>query len=109
MSAERTMKALEQFCTESSGDFMKWNGNKSQYHWNRGRDTASGEINGVVRKLAGTDATGFQIWVVAGSFKIAPNGAILRFTGLTKENWREVERRASEPVAVELELETQPA
>ena len=95
MSAELTMKALEQFCTESSGDFMKWNGNKSVYHWNRGRDTASGEVNGVVRKLAGVDATGFQIWVVAGSFKIAPNGTILRFTGLTKENWRAVEQRAS--------------
>jgi hypothetical protein len=95
MSAELTMKALEQFCTESSGDFMKWNGNKSVYHWNRGRDTASGEVNGVVRKLAGVDATGFQIWVVAGSFKISPNGTILRFTGLTKENWRAVEQLAN--------------
>ena len=95
MSAELTMKALEQFCTESSGDFMKWNGNKSVYHWNRGRDTVSGEVNGVVRKLAGVDATGYQIWVVAGSFKISPNGNILRFTGLTKENWRAVEQRTT--------------
>ena len=100
MSAELTMKSLEQFCTESSGDFMKWNGNKSVYHWNRGRDTASGEVNGVVRKLAGVDATGFQIWVVAGSFKISPNGTILRFTGLTKENWRAVEQRAAAPTTV---------
>jgi len=99
MSAELTMQALEKFCTESSGDIMKWNGNKSVYHWNRGRTTASGEVNGVVRKLAGVDATGFQIWVVAGSFKIAPNGTILRFTGLTKENWRAVEQRASTTVA----------
>lgn len=94
MSAELTMKALHQFCTESSGDFQRWTGNKSTYHWNRGRDTASGEINGVVRKLAGIDSTGFQIWVVAGSFKISPNGTILRFTGLTKENWRAVEQRS---------------
>ena len=93
MSAEITMQALVQFCKESSGDSQRWTGNKSTYHWNRGRDTASGEINGVVRKLAGVDATGFQIWVVAGSFKIAPNGTILRFTGLTKENWRAVEQR----------------
>jgi hypothetical protein len=93
------MQALEKFCTESSGDIMKWNGNKSVYFWNRGRTTASGEVNGVVRKLAGVDATGFQIWVVAGSFKIAPNGTILRFTGLTKENWRAVEQRASTTVA----------
>jgi len=102
MSAELTMKALEQFCNESSGDFMKWKGNTSTYHWNRGRDTASGEVNGVVRKLAGIDATGFQIWVVAGSFKIAPNGTILRFTGLTKENWRDVERRAALTTVAEL-------
>lgn len=94
MSAELTMQALVQFCKESSGVSQRWTGNKSSYHWNRGRDTASGEINGVVRKLAGIDATGFQIWVVAGSFKIAPNGTILRFTGLTKENWRAVEQRS---------------
>ena len=94
MSAELTMQSLAQFCTESSGNAQRWSGNKSSYHWNRGRDTASGEINGVVRKLAGVDATGFQIWVVAGSFKIAPNGTILRFTGLTKENWRAVEQRS---------------
>ncbi len=92
MSAEITMKSLEQFCTNSTGDFQKWKGNKSTYFWNRGRDTESGDINGVVRKLAGIDATGFQIWVVAGSFKIAANGSILRFTGLTKENWRAVEQ-----------------
>jgi hypothetical protein len=94
MSAELTMTALAQFCTKSSGDSQRWKGNKSTYHWNRGRDKASGEINGVVRKLAGIDTTGFQIWVVAGSFKIAPNGTILRFTGLTKENWRAVEQMA---------------
>jgi len=88
------MQSLAQFCTESSGDSQRWKGNKSTYHWNRGRDTASGEVNGVVRKLAGVDSTGFQIWVVAGSFKIATNGTILRFTGLTKENWRAVEQRS---------------
>ena len=96
MNAELTMKALAQFCTLSSGDSQRWTGNKSTYHWNRGRDTAAGVINGVVRKLAGVDSTGFQIWVVAGSFKIAANGTILRFTGLTKENWRAVEQCATE-------------
>jgi hypothetical protein len=106
MSAENIINFLGQFCKESSGDFQRWQGNKSVYHWNRGRDTASGEINGVVRKLAGIDATGFQIWVVAGSFKISPNGTILRFTGLTKENWHEIERRASEPLTTVLDSET---
>jgi hypothetical protein len=38
-----------------------------------------------VRKLAGIDASGKQIWVVAGSFKIDEYGTILRFTGLPKK------------------------
>ena len=45
----------------------------------------AGIVNGVVRKLAGIDATGRQIWVVAGSFKITPQGEIIRFTGLPKK------------------------
>ena len=39
----------------------------------------------MVRKLAGVDATGRQIWVVAGSFKIDPDGTITRFTGIPKK------------------------
>jgi len=92
MSAELIMESLERFCKESTNDLQRFKGNKSIYHWNRGRDTASGEINGVVRKLAGVTDTGSEIWVVAGSFKISPTGQILRFTGLTKENWRAVEQ-----------------
>ena len=101
MSAELVIESLGRFCKESTGDFQRFKGNKSTYHWNRGRDKASGEINGVVRKLAGIDATGFQIWVVAGSFKISPAGQILRFTGLTKENWRAVEQDVLQVLEVE--------
>ena len=108
-SINNTISSLQSYCVQTTGDNQTWQGNKATYHWNIGKYSVDGTLNGVVRKLVGINPTGNQIWVVAGSFKIAPNGAILRFTGLTKENWREVERRASEPVAVELELETQPA
>ena len=103
MSAELVIESLGRFCKESTGDFQRLKGNKSTYHWNRGRDTASGYVNGVVRKLAGTTDTGTEIWVVAGSFKISPAGQILRFTGLTKENWRAVEQGVLQQVS---EVET---
>ena len=64
---------------------MVWQGKSGIYQWNRGKTTANGTVNGVVRKLAGVDAGGKQIWAVAGSLKIAPTGEILRFTGLAKK------------------------
>lgn len=100
MSAEMIINELSKFCEASTGDSMRWQGRSGHYHWNRGRDKPNGEINGVVRKLAGIDATGHQIWVVAGSFKIAPNGTILRFTGLSKENWRQLESAAIVPIEI---------
>lgn len=100
MSAENIIKELGKFCEASTGDFMRWQGRSGHYHWNRGRDKSTGEINGVVRKLAGIDATGHQIWVVAGSFKIAANGTIQRFTGLSKENWKQLQSAAVTPITV---------
>jgi hypothetical protein len=87
MSVDKTIEAIKEFCTKNSGDALgqTWNGNKATYHWNSGKLAADGTLNGVVRKLAGIDASGHQIWVVAGSFKIASTGQILRFTGLPKK------------------------
>jgi hypothetical protein len=87
MSVDNTIEAIKEFCTKNSGDALgqTWNGNKATYHWNSGKLAADGTLNGVVRKLAGIDASGHQIWVVAGSFKIASTGQILRFTGLPKK------------------------
>jgi hypothetical protein len=88
MSAINTIAALQDYCTKSSGDKLGqiWNGKNGTYFWNTGRTTPGGLVNGVVRKLAGTDDSGKQIWVVAGSFKIAADGTILRFTGLPKKD-----------------------
>lgn len=87
MSVDKTIEAIKEFCTKNSGDVLgqTWHGNKATYHWNSGKLAADGTLNGVVRKLAGIDASGQQIWVVAGSFKISSTGQILRFTGLPKK------------------------
>jgi hypothetical protein len=85
MQAEYTLNNIKVFCVKQSGDEQVWTNKGATYHWNRGRDTPSGLVNGVVRKLAGTDASGTKIWVVAGSFKINPNGSISRFTGLPRK------------------------
>jgi hypothetical protein len=82
MTAEYTLTQIKLYCVQSSKDEQRWTNKGTIYHWNRGRDTPTGLVNGVVRKLAGTDASGQQIWVVAGSFKINPNGTIARFTGI---------------------------
>ena len=102
MSAEKIIESLKDFCVKSSEDTFgqTWHGKSGTYHWNRGRDKSNGEINGVVRKLAGIDPQNGSIWVVAGSFKIAPNGTILRFTGLSKENWRQLEAAAITPIEI---------
>lgn len=85
MNAEYTLLNVKQHCLSSSGDEQIWTNKGTTYYWNRGKDTATGLVNGVVRKLAGVDASGSKIWVVAGSFKIDEHGTILRFTGLPKK------------------------
>lgn len=85
MNAEYTLLNVKQHCLSSSGDEQIWTNKGTTYYWNRGKDTAIGLVNGVVRKLAGVDASGSKIWVVAGSFKIDEHGTILRFTGLPKK------------------------
>ena len=100
MSADKTIEALKEFCTRNSGDALGqvWQGNKSTYHWNIGKVAVNGIVNGVVRKLAGIDASGHQIWVVAGSFKIDSSGRILRFTGLPKKYQKEIESLVAQQI-----------
>ena len=85
MSAEHTLTKVKVWCIAQSGDEQIWTNKGTTYYWNRGKDTATGLINGVVRKLAGVDAQGVKIWVVAGSLKISPTGEILRFTGIPRK------------------------
>lgn len=95
MSVENTIEALHQWCKKTSpSDTQSWQGKSGTYHWNIGKYAANGVLNGVVRKLAGIEAGGLQIWVVAGSFKIDPDGAITRFTGIPKKDQVMIARMA---------------
>ena len=104
MSTHTVIENLSNFCKANSGDPQIWVNKGTSYHWNRGRDSSTGIVNGVVRKLAGIDASGIQIWVVAGSFKISPEGEILRFTGLPKKT--QVTLNAVTDVVTVTQLET---
>jgi hypothetical protein len=92
MSAEHTLTQIKIWCITQSGDEQIWTNKGTTYFWNRGKDTASGLINGVVRKLAGVDARGHKIWVVAGSLKIDAAGKILRFTGIPRKTQKTFEQ-----------------
>lgn len=85
MNSEKTLLSIKNYCLTNSGNEQIWKNKDTTYQWTRGRDTENGMINGVVRKLAGVDINGNNIWVVAGSLKIKPDGFIDRFTGMPKK------------------------
>ena len=91
MNAQHTLDSIKDFCKNSSGNEFVWQNKDSQYQWNIGRSTTNGIVNGVIRKLAGVDASGKQIWVVAGSLKVNPDGTIARWTGLPRETQKTIE------------------
>ncbi len=109
MNAEYTLTQLKRWCAAQSGDDQIWTNKGTTYFWNRGKDTATGLVNGVVRKLAGVDASGSKIWVVAGSLKIDQHGKILRFTGIPSKIQKSFEpvHQTIEPVR-SVENETVP-
>jgi hypothetical protein len=86
MSVQITLDLVKKFCLSNSGNEYEWHHNGVHYRWNLGRDAEDGrDVNGVVRKKTATDSNGNDIWVLAGSVKISPQGKILRFTGLGKK------------------------
>lgn len=91
MNAEHTLTNIKLWCIGQTGDKQTWINKNVTYHWNRGRDTASGMINGVVRKLESVEVSGRKIWVVAGSFKINQYGTVLRFTGIPSKTQKTFE------------------
>jgi hypothetical protein len=100
VNVEHTLTQLKTWCIANSGDANTWVNKDTTYHWNRGKDTATGLVNGVVRKLAGKDAKGKDIWVVAGSLKINELGEIMRFTGIPRKV-----QKTFEPSTVSVELD----
>lgn len=82
--AELVFDQLKAHCISSTGDTNTWQGKSGTYKYEIGRPTANGTINGVIRKLAGIEAGGKQIWVVAGSIKVDVNGDWHRGTGIPR-------------------------
>lgn len=104
MSVELVLNSVKQHCLSSSGDSQSWIGNNGTYQWNRGKTAVDGTVNGVVRKLAGKDDTGTNIWVVAGSFKILTNGTIVRWTGLSKKIYNVLNQISTEATFQEVKV-----
>jgi hypothetical protein len=95
MTAEDTLNVFKEYCKSNSGNEQIWTPKETTYFWNRGNPTSTGVINGVVRKLAGIDVSGRQIWTVAGSLKIDADGTIMRITGISVKQKAMFEAQAS--------------
>jgi hypothetical protein len=102
MDAEHTLTQLKIWCVGQSGNEQVWSNKGTTYRWNRGKETSEGIVNGVVRKLAGVDANGDQLWVVAGSIKINKHGTIIRMTGVPKKT-----QKSFEPVHIAVPVNDQ--
>jgi hypothetical protein len=88
--AEYVIELFKEHCTKSTGLTNSWVGKSNTYQFELGRPTANGTINGVIRKLAGIDVSGRQIWSVAGSIKVDIEGEFHRGTGIPRSLMKEL-------------------
>lgn len=93
--AEHVIELFKQHCAKSTGVPNSWIGKSNTYQFEIGRPTANGTINGVIRKLAGIDVSGKQIWAVAGSIKVDIEGEFHRGTGIPRALMKEMTEQAS--------------
>jgi hypothetical protein len=92
--AEHAIELFKEHCVKSTGTTNTWIGKSNTYQFEIGRPTANGTINGVIRKLAGTDVSGRQIWAVAGSIKVDINGEFHRGTGIPRSLMKDITSQA---------------
>ena len=93
--AEHVIGLFKEHCIKSTGTANSWIGKSNTYQFEIGRPTANGTINGVIRKLAGTDVSGKQIWAVAGSIKVDIEGEFHRGTGIPRALMKEMTSTAT--------------
>lgn len=93
--AEHVIQLFKEHCNKSTGKVNQWIGKSNTYQFEIGRPTANGTINGVIRKLAGTDVSGKEIWVVAGSIKVDIDGEFHRGTGIPRSLMKELTSTAT--------------
>jgi hypothetical protein len=88
------LENIRSICRNEWGDESIYEGPSGKYKWEVGRDTGNGIINGVVRKMVAEDKDGNEIYTVAGSFKINPDGEVARWTGLPRRFQKEASELA---------------
>lgn len=93
--AEHVIELFKEHCVKSTGVANQWIGKSSTYQFEIGRPTANSTINGVIRKLAGIEASGRQIWAVAGSIKVDVDGEFHRGTGIPRALMKELTSTAT--------------
>jgi hypothetical protein len=93
--AEHVIELFKEHCVKSTGVPTSWIGKSNTYQFEIGRPTANGTINGVIRKLAGVDVSGRQIWAVAGSIKVDLEGEFHRGTGIPRVLMKEITEQAT--------------
>jgi hypothetical protein len=93
--AEHVIELFKSHCANSTGTQNSWIGKSNTYQFEIGRPTANGTINGVIRKLAGIDVSGRQIWAVAGSIKVDLEGEFHRGTGIPRSLMKEMTEQAT--------------
>lgn len=93
--AEHVIELFKAHCATSTGTQNSWIGKSNTYQFEIGRPTANGTINGVIRKLAGIDVSGRQIWAVAGSIKVDLEGEFHRGTGIPRSLMKEMTEQAT--------------
>jgi hypothetical protein len=107
--AEHVIELFKQHCANSTGVPNSWIGKSNTYQFEIGRPTANGTINGVIRKLAGIDVSGRQIWAVAGSIKVDLEGEFHRGTGIPRSLMKDLTEQATFLYEQEKKTATQPA
>lgn len=92
--SREVLENIRSICRNEWGDESIYEGPSGKYKWEVGRDTGNGVINGVVRKFVAEDKEGNEIYTVAGSFKINPDGEVARWTGLPRRFQKEASELA---------------
>jgi hypothetical protein len=85
--ASSTLDALqERFRHDGSGNTYSTDGGRTRFFWERGREQPDGAMTGtIIRWLDNEDARR------AGSYRIDPDGTIVRFPGIPRKYWAEIQ------------------
>lgn len=83
-AVSKTLRALEDWCYRQTGNAARFRarGNTYMFEWPDHGQTEDGIVEAPVYRRAG------DRWVSAGTYRIGPDGSVLRFPGLPPEGRR---------------------